>query len=368
MRKLFNIPVKPFKLIQQRNSNSDYTVNGITYKYIKDTSSSIKGIKKQYDRSGYQIDIDITNESNFYSTMNIFPDWLNGAVSILLYGIIYNINIDIYIGVDFLYEKIGNRYIRTFKRSICNLNPINDHLIIPLFILLGLHLNFLFISLFIRARASNKPSIEDPISQTVSIGKMSNTSSLKERKKRCIVCPNGPEILSILNIGFSLYCLITEIYYENKAKKLVISNDLDSFISKMNVLSNLLSANILLYFLGIVYLILNFMSDLTILTNAIISYMKQIGRIFLFFIIPIILISYFIFKYSIVTYPFMNYLHDHFLIIKIISMFIRGTISNEESENINQRGKIFNYLLYSQNNFLSLHQSTGKFFFIIVSI
>ena len=49
-------------------------------------------------------------------------------------------------------------------------------------------------------------------------------------------------------------------------------------------------------------------------------------------------------------------------------MFIRGTISNEENENINQRGKIFNYLLYSQNNFLSLHQSTGKFFFIIVSI
>ena len=367
VRKLFNIPVKPFKLIQQRNSNSDYTVNGITYKFIQDTSASIKGIKKKYDRSGYQIDIDINNVNDFYTSVNLLPDWLNGAVSILLYGIIYNINIDIYIGIDFLYEKIGNRYIRTFKRSICNLNPINDHLIIPLFILLGLHLIFLFISLLIRARSSNKPSIEDPVSQTVSIGKMSNMSSSKERKGKCIVCPNGPEILSIINIGFSLYCLITKIMYENQAKKFVRSSDLDSFISKMNVLSNLLSANVLLYFLGIVFLIFNFMSDLTILTNAIISYMKQIGRIFLFFITPIIMISYCVFKYSIVTYPFMNYLHDHFLIIKIISMFIRGTISNEENENINQRGNIFKYFEYSQNNFLSLSQSTGKIFFVIVS-
>lgn len=370
MQKLFNIPVKPFKLIQKRDDNSDYTVNGITYKYIKDTSASIKGIKQNYDSSGYQIDIDINNVNDFYSSMNLLSDWLNGAVSILLYGIVYNINIDIYIGIDFLYEKIGNRYIRTFKRSICNLNPINDHLTIPLFILLGLHLIFLFISLFIRARTNINSSIEATVSQTVSVGKMSNTSLSKEKKSsnKCIACPNGPEILSIINIGFSLYCLITKISYESKAKKLTINSDLDSFISKMNVLSNLLTTNILLYFLGIVYLILNFMSDLTILTNAIISYMKQIGRIFLFFIIPIILISYCILKYSIVTYPFMNYLHAHFLLLKTISMFIRGTISNDENDNIYQRGNIFKYFLYSQNNYLSLNQSTGKLFFIIVSI
>lgn len=368
----FNYPVGTIKIIQQRDNEEDYILNGITYKYYKPTFlEKIRGERKNYENSGFYYEVDTKNINNFYTQINFLPHWLNGAKVIIMSGIVYNVNADIYINFIFLFEQIGGIYMRFFKRDIANLNPRSDNLLIPIIILEITLLIFIICILICRRHSHMSQYLNTDTTNSLNLSKLSNLSYQKNKCsnkiKQYINFSNVFELLGIINIGYCIYCAIMLSQYIKEAKTLNLEDDLQSFLKKVNFITILFSSNIFLFLFGIINLIINFVFGLNLMTNAIVSYMKQAIRILLIYMIPLLGVSFFIYKFAASNYPFLNYLQYSFLYMKIIGMLMKGTLNDDGNEDLSKRGKVYEFFKDSQNKFTGFNKSTGNLFFFFVS-
>lgn len=368
----FNYPVGNIKIIQQRDNEEDYILNGITYKYYKPTFlEKIRGERKNYENSGFYYEVDTKNINNFYTQINFLPHWSNGAKVIIMSGIVYNVNADIYISFIFLFEQIGGIYMRFFKRDIANLNPRSDNLLIPIIILEITLLIFIICILICRRHSHISQYLNTDTTNSLNLSKLSNLSYQKNKCsnkiKQYINFSNVFELLGIINIGYCIYCAIMLSQYIKEAKTLNLEDDLQSFLKKVNFITILFSSNIFLFLFGIINLIINFVFGLNIMTNAIVSYMKQAIRILLIYMIPLLGVSFFIYKFAAPNYPFLNYLQCSFLYMKIIGMLMKGTLNDDGNEDLSKRGKVYEFFKDSQNKFTGFNKSTGNLFFFFVS-
>lgn len=370
----FNYPVGSIKIIQHRDNEEDYIMNGITYKYYKPTLlEKIRGERKNYFNSGFYYEVDIKNVNNFYTQINILPDWLNGAKEVIMSGIIYNINVDIYISFMFLFESVGagNVYKRFFKRDIANLNPKQDNLLIPIVILEITLFIFIIFILICRRQSLVSQYLNTETTNSLNLSKLTNSSYPKNkcsnRIKQYIDFPNLFELFGIINIGYCIYCSIMLSQYIKESKSLNLQDDLQIFLKKINLITILFSSNIFLFLFGIINVIINYVFDLHIMTNAIVSYVKQTLRIFLTYMVPFLGISFFVYKFSASNYPFLHYLQYSFLYTKILGMLMKGTLNDEKNEELSKRGKVYEFFKDSQNKFTGFNKSTGNLFFYFVS-
>jgi len=129
-------------------TSSDYSNGNKTYIFQTDPNpSSITGQLYFYDNSGYTSDINMKSPSDFYNDINRLIDskWVDDyTMSLMLYVVFYDLNMNSYVISRIVYENLGLYYVSTTDFQFLPLNQKTDYyLYVSMFFSIVLLFNYI---------------------------------------------------------------------------------------------------------------------------------------------------------------------------------------------------------------------------------
>lgn len=314
--------------------------------------TTVIGEFDEYDNSGIIIDFDISDKS-LLDYQNI---WINSDSfkSIMIIINVYNINMNTIIIYRGLYENLGNTISNIKKINMLSLDKKVDGFLITSIIL---SLILLIMMLFL---------LRKEIKQ---VKKEYNVKCL-EKLKKTFRLPSFFEWVTIINFLFYYGLIIFRYSYIGSALD-VDSNqyiDFQTAAYRNELVTTLCAINLLLFYLILLSILNNYLSEFQIITKTITAYMYNLLPFSICVIFPYIMITMFISYFMYGDFYNNYYKNLTFIFLKVLQSFFRGTIDNKDYQiKGNEPTKIADVSPYI-NQYTDVVDKVGHSGYIIYSI
>ena len=252
-----------------------------------------------------------------------------------------------------LYENLGNTISIIPKTNVLQLDKkVDGYLITSIIISLVLLIMMIFL-----LRKENRPV------------KMDYNTTCIDKIKKNFRLPSFFEWVTIINFLFYYGLIIFRYSYIGNTFDVDLNQyiDFQTAANRNELVTTLCAFNLLLFYLILLFILNNYLSEFQIITKTITEYMYNLLSFSICVIFPYIMISMFISYFMFGDFHNKYYKNLTFIFLKVLQSLFRGTIDNKDYHIIDYSTKVSELSPYI-NQYTDVVDKVGHSGYIIYSL